>query len=153
MHAQSVALVLNLTTGLVSPQFHASFDPSFQTVKRAFEGLPLEIKWLEAAGFRAKSKTHSSTQREGSTQSAPPIPASDLQFSSINDSDFQDLFPVQEGTNLQGPSPDSEGASWGWFDVESVPPFDSTADPMVALNTVMAKVQALPMPLNTPQPL
>ena len=31
-HAQSVALVLNLKTGHVSPQFHVVFDDSFQTV-------------------------------------------------------------------------------------------------------------------------
>ena len=88
VNAHSVSLVLNLTTGLVSPQFHVSFDPSFQTVMRTFEGLPLEIKWLEATGFRAKFKTHSSTQRDNSTQSVPPIPPNDLKFSSINDSDF-----------------------------------------------------------------
>ena len=32
-HARSVALVLNPETGLVSPQFHVRFDPSFDTVK------------------------------------------------------------------------------------------------------------------------
>jgi hypothetical protein len=32
MHARSVALVLSLETGLVSPQFHIVFDPSFRTV-------------------------------------------------------------------------------------------------------------------------
>ena len=46
------------------PQFHVSFVPSFQTVKRTFEGLPLEIKCLETTGFRAKSNTCSFTQRE-----------------------------------------------------------------------------------------
>ena len=105
-------------------QFYESFGPSFWTVNRTFEGLPE----LETTGFRAKFKTCSSTQREGSNESAPLIPASDLQFSSINDSEFQDLFPVQEGTNLQGPSLDSEGATRGWFDVKSLPPINSTAD-------------------------
>ena len=100
---------------------------SFQTVKRTtFQGLPLEIKWSEAAGFRAKPNNRSSTQREDSTRAVPPTPACDLQFSTINDSDFQDLSPVQEGTNLQGPSSDLEGATQGWFDVESVPLNEST---------------------------
>ena len=126
-HARSVALVLNLQTGLVSPQFHVSFDPSFQTVKRTFEGLPLEVKWLEAAGFRAKSKTHSTTQRE--QHSKPAAPPNYLQFSSINDTENRDLTPLREDTNLQGPSnlegagpSDLEGASQGWFDVETAPP-------------------------------
>jgi hypothetical protein len=32
-HARSVALVLDRQTGLVSPQFHVKFNPSFQTVE------------------------------------------------------------------------------------------------------------------------
>ena len=32
-HAQSVALVLNLSTGLVSPQYHVAFDEQFETIK------------------------------------------------------------------------------------------------------------------------
>ena len=32
MHASSVALVCNLMTGHLSPQFHVVFDPWFETV-------------------------------------------------------------------------------------------------------------------------
>ena len=32
-HARNVALILDRETGLVSPQFHVTFDPSFDTVK------------------------------------------------------------------------------------------------------------------------
>ena len=32
-HASNVALVLNLTTGLVSPQYHVVFDDTFSTVE------------------------------------------------------------------------------------------------------------------------
>jgi hypothetical protein len=38
LHALSVALVLSLTTGQVSPQFHVQFDPTFQTMKASFGG-------------------------------------------------------------------------------------------------------------------
>jgi hypothetical protein len=31
-HAKSISLVLSLTTGLVSPQFHCKFDDQFETV-------------------------------------------------------------------------------------------------------------------------
>ncbi|KAI2493485.1 hypothetical protein MHU86_21066 [Fragilaria crotonensis] len=34
-HARSVALVLNLKTGHVSPQFHVTFDPKFETVRQS----------------------------------------------------------------------------------------------------------------------
>ena len=122
-HARSVALVLNLQTGLVSPQFHVSFDPSFQTVKRTYEGLPLEIKWLQAVGFKANPKPRSSIQREH-TSSSPAslaVPPSNLQFSSMDDSDFQDRTPVQEDINLQDSPSRPEGAQ-GWFDVETASP-------------------------------
>jgi Reverse transcriptase (RNA-dependent DNA polymerase) len=50
-HAQSVALVLNLETGLVSPQFHVTFDPTFQTMRKQFQNnVPLS-HWQYKAGF------------------------------------------------------------------------------------------------------
>ena len=36
LHASSVALILNLTTGLMSPQFHYRADDTFDTIKSAF---------------------------------------------------------------------------------------------------------------------
>ena len=50
-HARSVALVLNLRTGHVSPQFHVMFDPSFQTVKPSFEGGSPPSLWQQVCGF------------------------------------------------------------------------------------------------------
>ena len=47
LHARNVALVLDQTTGLVSPQFHVTFDASFRTVKQ----LNLDSKWQEKAYF------------------------------------------------------------------------------------------------------
>ena len=129
-HARSIALVLNLQTGLVSPQFHVAFDPSFQTVKRTFEGLPLEIKWQQATGFRSSRSNHQKTQRERPARRSrksvmPTDPPVNLQFSTSNDYEIQDLTPVQEGINLQG-SYDSEGAQ-GWFDVEEAPRWNEGA--------------------------
>jgi hypothetical protein len=46
-HARSVALVLDRRTGLVSPQFHIKFDPSFQTVK----GDEYDSLWQLKTGF------------------------------------------------------------------------------------------------------
>ena len=46
-HARSVALVIDRNTGLVSPQFHLSFDPSFNTVKQD----KLESMWKMKARF------------------------------------------------------------------------------------------------------
>jgi hypothetical protein len=46
-HSRSVALILDGPTGLVSPQFHFKFDPSFHTVKQdKFDSI-----WQTKAGF------------------------------------------------------------------------------------------------------
>ena len=47
LHGRNVALVLNRDTGLVSPQFHVAFDPSFDTVK----SITSKSRWQEQAGF------------------------------------------------------------------------------------------------------
>ena len=44
MHAKTVVLVLNLTTGLVSPQFHIKYDDFFETVNNSEFNLPIEWK-------------------------------------------------------------------------------------------------------------
>jgi hypothetical protein len=52
-HARSVALVLSLKTGLVSPQFHVKHNDLFETTgyKVGRFGLPTSC-WQELAGFR-----------------------------------------------------------------------------------------------------
>ena len=56
-HAQSVGLVLSLTTGLFSPQFHLSFDDLFETTSKNEKGSLLpESLWQEKSYFKAPSK-------------------------------------------------------------------------------------------------
>ncbi len=63
-HAQSVALILNLATGLVSPQFHLKFDDLFETVK----GLnTYPNRWKVATHFRTMGRTE--TKQQGSDES------------------------------------------------------------------------------------
>jgi histone deacetylase 1/2 len=50
-HARSVHLVLNLETGLVSPQFHVSFDDHFETTRPGVIRLLPVSKWQEKAHF------------------------------------------------------------------------------------------------------
>ena len=46
-HASNVALILNLQTGHVSPQFHAVFDDNFETADSLRKGVePKRWKWL-----------------------------------------------------------------------------------------------------------
>ena len=49
MHAKTVSLVLNISTGLVSPQFHIKFDDFFKTVNRPDDNL--KIDWKEKCHF------------------------------------------------------------------------------------------------------
>ena len=128
VHARSVALVLNLQTGTVSPQFHVTFDPFFQTVKKTYDGLPLVINWQQACGFRApanrllpqREPSHlgqpsSATARDMSKDLNPPLdfnpPPVDLPGN---------LAPIQEEVNLSNLPPPEGGP--GWFDVEESQP-------------------------------
>ena len=50
-HARSVALVLSLHSGLVSPQFHISFDHKFETMNKAFDKNPPKSLWQRKCHF------------------------------------------------------------------------------------------------------
>ncbi len=47
LHSRTVALVLNLDTGFVSPQFHVKFDSSFHSKDQ----IDLQSKWQQKTGF------------------------------------------------------------------------------------------------------
>ena len=52
-HARSVSLVLNLVTGMVSPQYHVLFDSLFETLKRQRQP---KSKWQRICHFQPKKK-------------------------------------------------------------------------------------------------
>ena len=58
-HSQSVALVLSLTTGHVSPQFHLKFDDFFESVQEN-KSLP-QSRWQHLARFDADSSSQAPT--------------------------------------------------------------------------------------------
>jgi len=60
-HGRNVALVLNLKTALVSPQFHVKFDPTFQTVKQ----ISVDSKWQMKSGFLTKSVEQQEREQPG----------------------------------------------------------------------------------------
>jgi hypothetical protein len=56
-HARTVTLVLSLTTGLASPQFHVRMDSTFQTMRHSFgESLPRSL-WQEKCHFTEVQET------------------------------------------------------------------------------------------------
>jgi hypothetical protein len=54
-HARSVALVLNLATGRVSPQYHVVFDPAFATVSELSQNPLPKSDWQRVCGFEGKT--------------------------------------------------------------------------------------------------
>jgi hypothetical protein len=67
LHAATVALVLNLQTGHVSPQFHVQFDPAFKTVNPAFSGRSPISNWQAICGFTSEGPA-----RAGGAKTTPP---------------------------------------------------------------------------------
>ena len=57
-HARSVALVLNIETGRVSPQFHIKFDPTFSSVRPSSGNRAIEPLWMAQCGFERRKASH-----------------------------------------------------------------------------------------------
>ena len=72
-HARTVALILNLRTGHVSPQFHVKFDDFFETVGNSPTDMAiLEPEWKYLSGFAIKKgMTDKDTKGALSTLLAP----------------------------------------------------------------------------------
>ena len=92
-HARSVYLVLSLSTGLVSPQYHVSHDDFFETVRSAEENTFLS-NWQSLTGFqrvksfkvnndsvtnrRSDDATHATTDASPDVQSNEEAPSGAL---------------------------------------------------------------------------
>ena len=73
-HARTVGLILNLQTGLASPQFHVSFDEFFETV-RPTSGNPGTIStWQEKAGLKKVIAPKKSSKGDKPTQATTHKP-------------------------------------------------------------------------------
>ena len=68
-HNKNVALVMNRTNGLVSPQFHVTFDATFNTVKQDNHDSTWQIK----AGFAQANTSTTQAQRESKASTEMPI--------------------------------------------------------------------------------
>ena len=68
LHARSVALVLNVTTGLASPQFHCKFDNLFETT----DSIDNPIRWQTEAYFINDTNAALSPQPLRQVRIAPP---------------------------------------------------------------------------------
>ena len=93
LHAATVALVLSLQTGRVSPQFHVQLDPAFQTVKSSFGGRSPESRWQRICGFVSDSLTKRKDATDGPVWAPEPVVVqvpSDLLDAQAADLDAED---------------------------------------------------------------
>ena len=99
-HARSVALVLNLSTGRVSPQFHVQFDPGFHTVKKSFGGQSPPSMWQAICGF-ARATPEAAKQREPTSEQPVQfaLEPTQSQMNAVSDS-----TPVQPQAEVPEPA-------------------------------------------------
>ena len=68
VHAKNVALILDQQTGKESPQFHATFDPDFASVKNnAFDS-----QWQFKAGFVKQARQESAAAKGNTAKTMAP---------------------------------------------------------------------------------
>jgi hypothetical protein len=108
-HARSVALVLNLKTGHVSPQFHVTFDPKFETVRQSLGNLSPPSEWQKMCGFTSTTSKvqgfKQAQQEDQKLQSHAPFMEFDLKPGNI--------LNEEEGQASQTPLPQPEGDQYG----------------------------------------
>ena len=98
-HAQSVALILNLNTGLVSPQFHIAYDDLFETVK---EGDHYDSTWQNATHFK-KNLGRSGLRRSNQTSGAAGNPQQHTITNNHQSSDTEQSVLEDTNTNTESP--------------------------------------------------
>ena len=89
IHARNVALVLDIETGYVSPQFHVKMDSSFHSVKPSTRTEMIKSKWQAKTGFvrdteqddaqgsRNKTKTTRESRPRTNSEEKETMPASE----------------------------------------------------------------------------
>lgn len=114
-HARSVSLVMSLTTGLVSPQFHVEHDDFFESLSDT-EKMRENHTWMSLAGLKVANRTLS--QAKLAPQYLPPLPqilnTAPVQFRQLpnieteeppeqqqNDFEFEDPDVIHYGRGLR----------------------------------------------------
>ena len=86
-HARNVTMVLSLSTGLVSPQYHVKHDEFFETIDK--KGNSPKAPWMTLAGFRNQRATQSI--RMEPTRRSVPAPTTQEQGESFRQSMTLDI--------------------------------------------------------------
>ncbi len=102
-HARSVALVLNLKTGRVSPQYHVRFDPSFRSVDASTGNKVPNSLWQVACGFRKGKSTLKADNRPGTDMEPAFVPNADTPESLPLEQSTEDPMEEEGATEEQAP--------------------------------------------------
>jgi hypothetical protein len=104
MHARNVYLVLNLSTGLLSPQYHCCFDDFFETTKYGAADVAVSSTWQQLAGFDCATDVDSQTQASTLHSRAQRETPSDVHVPSeeLNDSGEHLKFTNEFHNNVAG---------------------------------------------------
>ena len=121
-HSRSVALVLNVETGLVSPQYHVRFDNLFETVKEIDRRT--HYLWQQKCHFVRKPPQPRQPREPPEEQAKPPPPEPDKEQAATPPpvADAPDQSPPTEDDDITPPTA-SEGD-----DDESIPADTNEAD-------------------------
>ena len=94
-HSRSVALVLNLETGMVSPQYHVRYDNLFETLQSQ---RPPKILWQEKCHFRVQCQGKTSGQQKRTPTMKTSIRTT-LSETDALDPSGEDLSPIDQSPN------------------------------------------------------
>ncbi len=99
MHARTVHLVLNLSTGLVSPQYHCRFDDFFETTKYGAADVAVSSTWQQLAGFYCATDVNSPSSTPKLHGDILRETPSDTHVLLSLQHDSEELFRVNENEN------------------------------------------------------
>jgi hypothetical protein len=107
MHARNVYLVLNLSTGCVSPQYHCRFDDFFETTRHGAPDVSDTITWQMLAGLGRTSEILSQVSAPtlhspnyGLSQSDSDVPLEDASVISAETDVDWDTLSVSDGDSF-----------------------------------------------------
>jgi len=140
-HAKSVGLVLSLTTGLVSPQFHVKYDDAFESVRR-----------LKLSGSQWQQKCHFAVDPTIPRTVNLPSVSMDEGGSSTYEGAMQNTLPppaVHPMAPLPEPLPLEPLADAEPRNIEDGPPLPlpQLAEPVHNIHNVDGHQDDLPMPI------
>jgi hypothetical protein len=108
MHATNVYLVLNLSTGCVSPQYRCHFDDFFETTRHSAPDICDTITWQMLAGFGRTSEILSQVSAPtlrspnyGLSQSDSDVPLKDSSVTSAETDVDWDTLSVSDGDSFK----------------------------------------------------